>query len=374
MGSLPLQSEYGEFKASLEPLLESAERSKDLRSELRAALDVLNQWKEKKARLLHELQTTETSASVEDIGDKNFQADVTTIDGVFRVLVHAAVQDFGPIARDVYEAIFEPRLAYAKRQQAIDTVTYADLQKLCKTFQKWTALPQQTISHCIIAVEPVAPADEQESPDETGMEKWTIDYRSIPIARKMSEKLDEEKYEWLIDLFTFFRSSAQSSPLSGRIFEHIANRKLRTDVRKDLVLVKMCGNLSVNTPVLDVDFDKDIPEAYTKLPGGDRELVYFQSREFSNLTDEAYYVPGSSTFPLFDSFLVERRIQDTTDVDLILWVFRMSTSPTHGGSREGYASIRRVIKLLKSSFGTIEVKDKDGKVKMGNAVQEPQTD
>jgi len=370
MTSFRLQRGYERFKASLEPLLECAERSKDLRLDLRAVLDILDQWKEKKACLHRELQIdegpTETATEVEDIEDKIFQADVTTIDGALQVLVHAAVQDFGPIARDVYAAIFRPHWAWAceNPRQAIDMVAYVDLQEFCKTFWQQTVLPQETISHRIVAVDLVASADEQGYAYEREVDHWTINYRSVQIARKMSEKLDEEEDERLIDLFKFFWSSAQSSALAGGIHEHIANRKLRSDERKKFVLVKMRGNPSIDAPVLDVDFSKDIPEAYTPLPGGDRELVYFQSGRFSKLTDEVYYVRGRSTFPLFDSFLVERRIQDATDVDLILWVFRMSTSPMHGETREGYASIRRIIKLLKSSFGTIEVKDKDGKVKM----------
>ena len=362
MTSLRLQREYEKFKASLEPLLESAERSKDLDPDLQAVLDVLDQWKEKKARLRRELQVdegpTETATEVEKVEEAIFKVDMTTIDGALQVLVHAAVQDLGPVARDVFAAIFWPTSHPPEWDQAVAGVTYADLKELCKIFQRDTVLAQQTISHHIIAVDPVAPAGEPKYAYRRNKDQWTIDYRSVPIACKMSEKLEKEEYEQLFDWFRSFRNYSQSSALAGWVHEHIANRKLRTDARKDLVLVKMRGDLSVNAPILDVDFDEDVPEVYLHLPGGDRELMYFQSREFAKLTEEAYYVPERSNFPLFDSFLVERGAPESSKV---LWVFQMSTSSRHGGSREGYVSIRDIIRSLKRTFGAPET---TGKVKM----------
>ncbi|KIJ55363.1 hypothetical protein M422DRAFT_151745, partial [Sphaerobolus stellatus SS14] len=340
-------------------------KAKDLEPELRAALDVLDKWKEKKARLLDELKidegSTEAATEVEE-EDKIFKVDMTTIDGALEVLVHAAVQDSGPIARDVFEAIFYPEAAYEKRKEAFDTVTYEDLQELSKTFRANTVFPHQTISHRIIAVDPVVLSTPSSKFAYQRMrEGWTIDYRSVQIAREMTEKLKEKEDERLAESFRLFRSYAQSSTLASWILEPIAHRILCANTRQNLVLTKMRGDLSVDAPVLDVDFKNDITKGYPQLPGGDRDLVTFYAEGVTGLTDNAYYVPERLNVPLFDSFLVERRAPETTDMELILWVFQISTSPTHGGSREGYVSIRRIIRSLKSSFGTIEVKDGDGK-------------
>ncbi|KIJ34813.1 hypothetical protein M422DRAFT_34915 [Sphaerobolus stellatus SS14] len=354
--ALRCQSQYRKFKRSLEPFLTCSGRT----------LDVLDKWKEKKARLLDELKidegSTEAATEVEE-EDKIFKVDMTTIDGALEVLVHAAVQDSGPIARDVFEAIFYPEAAYEKRKEAFDTVTYEDLQELSKTFQANTVFSQQTISHRIVAVDPVVLSTPSSKFAYQRMrEGWTIDYRSVHIAREMTEKLKEKEDERLAESFRLFLSYAQSSTLASWILEPIAHRILCANTRQNLVLTKMRGDLSVDAPVLDVDFKNDITKGYPQLPGGDRDLVTFYAERVTGLTDNAYYVPERLNVPLFDSFLVERRAPETTDMELILWVFQISTSPTHGGSREGYVSIRRIIKSLKSSFGTIEVKDGDGKI------------
>ncbi|KIJ23241.1 hypothetical protein M422DRAFT_39715 [Sphaerobolus stellatus SS14] len=364
--ALHLQSQYREFKVSLEPLLTCSGRSKDLEPELWAALDVLDKWKGKKARLLDELKidegSTEAATEVEE-EDKIFKVDMTTIDGALEVLAHAAVQDSGPIARDVFEAIFYPEAAYEKRKEALDAVTYEDLQEFSKTFRANTLFPHQTISHRIVAVDPVAlSAPSPKFAYQRMREGWTIDYRCVQIAREMTEKLKEKEDERLAESFRLFRSCAQSSALASWILEPIAHRILCANARQNLVLIKMRGDLSVDAPVLDVDFKKDIAKGYPQLPGGDRDLVTFYVEGLTDLTDNAYYIPERLNIPLFDSFLVERRAPETTDMELILWVFQISTSPTHGGSREGYVSIRRIIKSLKSSFETIEVKDGDGKI------------
>jgi len=157
MARLRLQSQYQVLKASLEPLLTCSERSEDLEPELQPALDMLDRWKGKKARLLCELKidkgSTETAPEVEEEEDKIFKVNMTTIGGAFEVLVHAAVQDLGPIARNVFEAIFWPESAYEERGEAVAIITYEHLQepsKMCTVF------PHQTISHRIIAVDPVA--------------------------------------------------------------------------------------------------------------------------------------------------------------------------------------------------------------------------
>ena len=116
MARLHLRPQYWKFQASLEPLLTCSERSEDLNPKLQAALDVLDQWKRKKARLLHELKIdkgpTETATEAEEEEDKIFKIAMMTIDGALEVLVHTAMQDLGPIARDVFKAIFWPEAAY----------------------------------------------------------------------------------------------------------------------------------------------------------------------------------------------------------------------------------------------------------------------
>jgi len=103
----------------------------------------------------------------------------------------------------------------------------------------------------------------------------------------MSQKLEKEEDDHLVEYFKLFRSSVQLSTLASWIHEHIANRVLCTNARRD--------------------------------------LLFFQAEGLTNLTDKAYYVPERSNFPLFDSFLVERRVPETIGAELILWIFPMFT-------------------------------------------------
>lgn len=218
---------------------------------------------------------------------------------------------------------------------------------------------EQPISHHVIAVEPAASIANrfayQRSEDE-----WTIDFRTVGIARQMYDKLEQLDRTRLGSFFKLFRSYPQSSALAAWILEPIAHRILRAGTRHQLPLVKMHGNVAVDAPILRVDFGTDIAEERPRLPQGVRDLLAFHAAGLTDLRDDAYYIPVQSTYPLFDSFLVERQ-PETTDVELvqlILWVFQISTSSEHGGSREGYVSVRKIISSLKSSFGADAAHDK----------------
>jgi len=283
--------------------------------------------------------------------DKIFEVDMTTIDGALQVLVHAAVLDFGPIARDVFEAIFSPGSAFSVQEDALAEVTFDHLEKFCETFVHGTFFPEQTISHHIIAVEPVASAiDDPKFAYQRPKDIWMIDFRTEQIACQMSEKFKELDNERRGKLFTYFRSNAQSSALAAGMLEPIANRILCTDMRHELALFKMDGDLRVDAPVLRVNFMTGTAEKL-RLPCGERHEVEFHPARLTDFGDDAYYTPVTSNFPLYDSFLVERQGAGTT-MKLILWVFQMSISSKHGGSRKGYESIREIIAWLKTYFGT----------------------
>ncbi|GJJ09234.1 hypothetical protein Clacol_003456 [Clathrus columnatus] len=339
--AFPLQPQYPEFKALLEEgMLAPLEAPKEI--SIRAALDTLKKWTEKKNRLLNDLRTDDDSDEEKIIEKEDgiYEINMSIIDGALGVLIHAAIQDFGPVARDVYDCIFRPETASAIKAKAIANVTYEHLQALSKSFQADFTFPEQVISHRIITVAPV--------PGHLGhayerlYDEWKIEYRSIEIVQAMAQKLEKEKDERLAELYDFFRSSAQSSTLALWIHEHIAHRILRTDARRNLDLVQMRGDITVDAPILVTDFEKD-KKSNERLPSRDRGEVYFQGPDLSSPTTKDYYTPQRSNFPLFDSFLVERQNNEVT-----LWVFQMSVSLVHGGSREGYASIRRIIESLKN--------------------------
>ncbi|GJJ07139.1 hypothetical protein Clacol_001339 [Clathrus columnatus] len=300
--ALQLQPEYPAFKALLEEgMLAPLETPEEI--SIKAALDTLKKWTEKKNHVLEDLRTDDDSDEEKIIEkeDEIYGINMSTIDGALEVLVHAAIQDSGPVARDVYESIFLPTLASKNRANAIAVVTYENLQALSKTFRANFTFPEQSISHRIITVNPVP--DDLVDAYEQFYDEWKIEYRSIQIVREMAQKLEKEKDE--------------------------ATRRV------------MRGDITVDAPVLVTDFEKD-ERSDERLPGGDRGEVHFRGPDFSSPTTEYYYIPQRSNFPLFDSFLVEQQNNEVT-----LWVFQMSVSLVHGGSREGYASIRRIIESLK---------------------------
>lgn len=371
MARFHLQSRYQRFKTSLEPLLTYSEGSEhfehleDLEPGLLAALEVLTDWKKKKACLLQELKIDKGSVDAStELEDDIFKVDMATIDGALQILIHAAVQDFGPIARDVFQAIFSPLSASSAREKAFATVTYENFEKLCGAFAAGTFFfIDQPISHHVIVMEPAAsvanPRFTYKHPEDT----WTINYRTVGIAHQMSEKLKQLDNAQLGKFFKLFRSYLQSAPLAGWMLEPIAQRILCANTRHNLPLVKMHGDLSDDAPVLNVDFEADIPDGL-QLPTGKRHEVKFHPTGLTKLTDKAYYTPTITTHPFFDSFLVQQ-VPGPTDMELFLWVFQMSTSSEHGGSREGYVSIRRIIESLKKSFEIDAThEDEDEKVKI----------
>ncbi|GJJ07083.1 hypothetical protein Clacol_001282 [Clathrus columnatus] len=163
---------------------------------IKAALDTLKKWMEKKNRLLNDLRTDGDSDEEKIIEKEDglYGINMSTIDGALEVvLVHAAIQDSGPVARDVYECIFLPTLASKNRANTIADVTYENLQALSKTFRANFTFPEQSISHRIITVDPVP--DDPVDAYEQFYDEWKIEYRSIQIVREMAQKLEEEKNE-----------------------------------------------------------------------------------------------------------------------------------------------------------------------------------
>ncbi|GJJ07142.1 hypothetical protein Clacol_001342 [Clathrus columnatus] len=254
--AFPLQPRYPEFKALLEEGM-SAPLEPPEKTSIKAALNTLKKWREKKNRLLNDLRIDDDSDEEKIIEkeDEIYGINMSTIDGALEVLIHAAIQDFGPVARDVYDCIFDPEATSTIQANAIANVTYEDLQALSKTFRRKFTFPEQMISHHIIIVNPVS--DDSVHAYERIFDEWKIEYRSIQIVREMAQKLEEEKDERLAKLYHFFRSSAQSSTLASSIHEHIAHRILRTDARRNLDLIQMRGDITDDAPVLVTDFEKD---------------------------------------------------------------------------------------------------------------------
>ncbi|GJJ07082.1 hypothetical protein Clacol_001281 [Clathrus columnatus] len=351
-----LQPKYPKFKTELEGGLTSSTGSSSTNPGVLEAKETLEKWVDKKNRFLQDLEKDDSSTKTAEIGseeDEIYEVDMTSIDGAIEVLIHAAVRDSGPVARDVFESIFYPTGVATNRASAIASVTYEHLAELSRSFSADQTFPNQTISHRIIMVDPVthsAPIPAYHRLHD----EWKIDYRSVQIAREMSQKLEKEKDDRLAYFFDLFRSSGQSSTLASWILESIAHRTLRTDARQNLALVPMQGDLTVDAPVLTVNFEED-KSSNERLPAGNRRQISFRGPGFANPTTNKYYVPERLNSPLFDSFLVDRQ-----ENKLVLWVFQMTISCLHHGSREGYQSIRRIIESLKNPAGH----DGDEKVKM----------
>ncbi|GJJ06954.1 hypothetical protein Clacol_001151 [Clathrus columnatus] len=156
---LPLweEAELNMAYASLEESILMCSNSQSIKGsekaspQVQVALDTLKEWTDKKNRLLKSLKTDDDScqAKTKDIEDKNgiYGVDMSTINGALKVLLHTAVQDVGLVARDVFERIFYPTAAAENQAEAINHVTYENLQQLSKSFQEDHTFTHQTISH-----------------------------------------------------------------------------------------------------------------------------------------------------------------------------------------------------------------------------------
>lgn len=127
---------------SLESLLTDLGESEGLDLDLQAVLDVLAQWMEKALCFLQKHEDPDKASTEIEEEDQIFQADMMVVDGMLQVLIHAVVQDFSSIIRDVFEVIFSLKSADSSQANALAHVTLGQIEEFSNTFDHEIFFPR----------------------------------------------------------------------------------------------------------------------------------------------------------------------------------------------------------------------------------------
>jgi hypothetical protein len=221
----------------------------------------------------------------------------------------------------------------------VKRLRYSELVSLTATFSNTHELHE--FSHLVVVVWP------HENPDDARTDLWDIDFKSTRIAEKVMKATVSEEEKHIREMLDLLREIPESSTLAGRFFEVIVHRIFAHGWQSD--------PKSIPQPTCMVSNEDDPPTFSTgpSTPGTSppsRAPLRAEARvvtrvnlahELGNVTLEEgkHYTLTSTTNPLFDSFTVDLIGPQTA----VISVFRIASSQNHGGSADGYLSIRELI-------------------------------
>jgi len=272
-------------------------------------------------------------------------------DEAFAILVRNATEEFGFAPRDVYDGVFDPVSIKQEHVTKMKDLDYSKLMSITDTFTKKGVL--NNLSHHVIAVQPL--------PSAPRVDSWTIDFKSPRIAKEVARLMLLLEHRHLRDSYHLLRGI--SPGMGGALFEAIAHRALcGDDVPQPTNMIR-----SPETPPtftapqvlrsITTDSDDGTPSTLPTPPPYKRVKDHITLNLLHDLREvtsdnNRYYVPTSTTNPLFDSFTVTF---DPDNLAAVISVFQITISTEHRGSADGYLLIRKIIararKLLKCPPG-----------------------
>jgi len=285
-------------------------------------------------------------------------APVSTVDNALEILVDNAIEEFGFAPRDVYGGVLEPHNTRHQHANAVKQLDYTELQKTVRFFSQQCGLTDSATSHHVIVVFPRPhPTDSLLDHD-----RWAIDFKSIQIAKKVTESMRLQETECLWEMYQSFHRSSASSALAGWVFEVIVHCLFSGGWQSGPVLqpIRMDHNGSSDFPVFYADPSSTTPDTSSSpLRPRTRAVigVNFTDCQLSDvmLNNGRYYIPTAAIHPLFDSFTI-----DMDPHTVVITFFRITVSPRNGGLVEGYSHVRKIMRhvheLLKETDSNAAVK------------------
>ena len=362
--SLSLRPEYDGFLASLEGQLDQPTVTATGSRQIDAALKVLQREREGEGENAVEmLAEAEEEEDCDEMGD-DIKASVTDQDenmaeagqpqapvgdgkidkalyDALKTLVHNATQEFGFAPRNVYSGVFDLPGTMAHHDEGMKRLRYSELVSVVTTFSKTRELHEFPHLDLVVVVWP------HKNPDDEQRDRWDIDFKSTRIAEKVMKATVSEEEGRIREIFDLLREIPESSTLAGRFFEVIVHRIFAHGWQSDAK--------SVPQPTCMVSNEDDPPTFSTgpSTPGTSppfraplrteaRDTTRVDlSRELGHVTLEEgkYYILTSATSSLFDSFTVDLIDSQT----VVISIFQIAISESHGGSAKGYLTIRRLM-------------------------------
>ena len=367
--SLRLHPRYNGFLSKLEqslPLLDAPTLPTIGDNVIDAALEVL---RERKKVVEAEMNgdpddmddgfTTSATDRDEDMADEAGQPPtlVITVDNALEILVDNAIEEFGFAPRDVYGGVFNPHGTRRKHAHVVENLDYTAMQKTVRFFSAKSGLDSITSRHVVVVFPRPHPTDSLLNDD-----RWAIDFKSIRIAKKATERMQLLQFEQLHEMFGLFHRIPASSTLAGWVFEAIVHRLFSGGWQSESVPqpIRMDLKGPENSPTFYTDSPSSAdpssstpgtPSSPLRTHARDVTLVNLAPRQLSDVTldDDRYYIPTATNNLLFDSFII-----DVKGSASVISIFQMTTSEKHEGLHKGYRLIRKIVarvrRLLMKSY------------------------
>ena len=144
-----------------------------------------------------------------------------SIGDAFKILVQNATEEFGFAPRDVYSGVFTLPRTREAHNAAVRTLRNEGLKAIVCAFEWGGSFPTE-FSHHIVEVYPRPPPTNDTLEDEG----WTIDFKSVPIARKVAVLMQTEDDKRLQQTYDLYPGTLVRSPSAGWLFRTNAHRAL----------------------------------------------------------------------------------------------------------------------------------------------------
>ena len=283
------------------------------------------------------------------------------VDKSIEILFRNVIQEFGFTPRDVYDGIFKLFHIRAHHAAALRVLTYSKLVAMADDFSSKYLL--DSISHRMISVYPY--------PNTGGLspfDDWKIDFKSAQIVDNVTDLARTRERNELMVTYNSLKDVPGGSMLMGQIFEAVMHRNFSEGWEPNGPIpwpIPMASD-DKDPPTFSVDSPTSptAPLLPTPLRASAREItrVNFAYDLTHHVTlDNKYYVPTRSNNPLFDSFIIDF---DSKQCTATISVFQMTIAKVHGGSSEGYKSIRDIASCVSKLLKGLGPKAKKPKVEV----------
>ncbi len=266
-------------------------------------------------------------------------AILSTVDDALETLVDHAIGEVGYAARRVYKAIFDSK---DTTNFTLPELSFTALCDIVRSFCTKRSLPNDDFSHRIIVVRPRS----AQGPDN---DDWQVDFVSDRVGYEVMTRIKIQEQEDIKAGYNSFASFPESSGFAGWIFELYAHRFLSGEFNGVLPGRILMATDGCDPPCFTFHPLRHPSVQATGAPLRRNRVIVDLSHSLEGvvLPDSRYYQPQARNNPLFDSFTIKC---DKEQKSAVITLFQITKSANHGGSKDGYPIIRKIMKHVRAFF------------------------
>ena len=296
---------------------------------------------------------TENDAAMNDVtGDDATDNAKVTADEVLDKILDDVVDAYGSSARDVYRAIYDPSVARELIDKALTGLTYDSLRKAVTAVLKVTGATESehAVPHTIFSMYPTETIGNAYNP-EAGR-RFAVEFKSLWIRTLVLRHLDYLQHLETALIIKELGDATISATFAGFVYELFAKRELASGASQGLVLKKMVAKGGTTTFFVS-DECHTIESPFNR----PREISHVISTDSladicpgKSLSDH-FWVPMARNNALFDAFVIEFN-GSAPNINAVVWILQMTLSRDHGGSPDGYSTVRSIKEKVQEAMGT----------------------